>query len=310
LQDLAAEAMPGVSVLVPTHSHGPLLGPAVRSALRQTREDLEVLIVGDGATESTRACAEALAAQDERVRFFPFEKGERHGELSRHRVLAEQANGDVVLYLSDDDLWLPEHVAHMLELLENVDFAHALSTWILPDGTVQATVLDLSASFHREAVREGRKTPTLTACGHTAAAYRQLPHGWRTTPEGISTDSWMWRQFLEHEGIRAASGMLPTIIHLPTPPRRDWSLERRLAELERYEHLGTDLEWRRRYVEALLEKITEESAWFWGQCAHLEAWGHHLEAWGQRLERELAQADAATVPPGVFSRVARRRARR
>jgi hypothetical protein len=155
-----------------------------------------------------------------------------------------------------------------------------------------------------------RKTPSLSTGGHTAAAYRRLPHGWRTTPEGINTDAWMWRQFLEDEGIRAASGMLPTIIHLPTPPRRDWSLERRLAELERYEHLATDLEWRRRYVEALLEKIVEESAWFWGQCAHLEAWGHHLQAWGLRLEGELARADAASAPSGVFSRVARRLARR
>jgi glycosyltransferase involved in cell wall biosynthesis len=290
--------MPLVSVLVPTHSHGPLLAPAVRSALSQTHDELEVLIVGDGPTEDTRACAEELARGDDRVRFFPFEKGERHGELSRHRVLVDEARGDVVLYLSDDDLWLPEHAGHMLDLLEDADFAHALSTWILPDGTVQATTLDVSAPFHREAVREMRQTPTLTAGGHTMAAYRRLPHGWRTTPAGISSDSWMWRQFLEQEDVRAASGLLPTIIHLPTPPRRDWPLERRLAELERYERLATDPEWRRNYAEALLEKILEESAWFWGQCAHLEEWGKQLEA-------ELHAARA-----GAFSRVARLLARR
>ena len=39
------------TVIVPTHDHGPLLRLAVRSALRQTVEDLEVLVIGDGATE-------------------------------------------------------------------------------------------------------------------------------------------------------------------------------------------------------------------------------------------------------------------
>ena len=293
---------PAATVLVPTHSHGPLLGPAVRSALNQTVRDLEVLIVGDGPTPETAACASALAASDERVRYHEFPKGPRHGELHRHAVLTEHAGGAAILYLSDDDLWLPDHAERLLGLLEAADFAHALSTWLLPDGTAQATVLDLSAPFHRRAVLEGRQTPSLSVTGHTLDAYRRLANGWRTTPDDVSTDSWMWRRFLVEDWVRAASGRVPTVVHLPSPPRRDWPLERRLDELERYERAIADPGWRARHAEAVLEKIVEEDAWFWAQADSLERWGDELEAqlrevWDDRARvyglLEQAQAELA-----------------
>ena len=56
--------MPAATVLIPTHDHGRTLGFAVHSALAQTEDDLEVLIVGDGASEETREVALALQAGD------------------------------------------------------------------------------------------------------------------------------------------------------------------------------------------------------------------------------------------------------
>src|SRR3954447_5173740 len=69
---------PLVSVIVPSHDHGPTLAPAVRSALRQTVDGLEVLIVGDGMPASAAEIARGLAREHECVRLFEFEKGARH----------------------------------------------------------------------------------------------------------------------------------------------------------------------------------------------------------------------------------------
>jgi GalNAc5-diNAcBac-PP-undecaprenol beta-1,3-glucosyltransferase len=278
------------TVLVPTHSHGRLLGPAVRSALAQTVQDLEVLVVGDGPTEETRACARALAASDARVQYHEFEKGERHGELHRHRVLTDHARGDAVLYLSDDDLWFEDHAERLLGLLGEADFAHALSCWLLPDGRAQATILDVAKPFHREAVRSGVQTPSLTVAGHTMAAYRRLPHGWRTTPAEVSTDSWMWRQFLDQDWVRAASGTAPTVVHLPSPVRKDWSLERRMAELEGVERSLTDPAWRVRFAELVLAGVLEEGSWLTEHDDHLQRWGTGLERKVQELWDDRAIA--------------------
>ena len=284
-----------ISVLVPTHDHGPLLGIAVRSALRQTVDDLEVLIAGDGVDETTRAVAQELVEADPRVRFFDLPKGPRLGEAHRHRLLVEEARGEHVLYLCDDDLWLPEHAERLLELLRGADFAHALSVWTMNDGTVQLTTLDLATAYHREAVATGRQTPALSTAGHTMAAYRRLPHGWRTTPDSESTDSWMYRQFLAEPWCAAASGRVPTLVHLPSPTRRGWSPEQRLEELARYDALSRDERWRRTYCEGVIEQLLDESAWFWGQADHLQRWGDGLEAqlkevWDDRIEQYAIRA--------------------
>ena len=260
---------PRASVIVPTHDHGSLLELAVGSALRQTVPEVEVLIVGDGVDEPTRSAAEGLAGADPRVRFLDNPKGPRTGEIHRPGAIAT-SRGPAILYLCDDDLWLPEHVEHMLDLLDDHDVANALSVWIGPTGIVQHTTLDLALPFHRGEVREHRQTPSLTCMGHSRAWYDALPHGWRTAPDGVATDSWMWRQLLEDPACRARSGFLPTVVHLPSPQRRDMTSAQRLEELERYGRLIDDPTWRRGFVERTLDGALRECAWFWASRAELQ----------------------------------------
>jgi len=103
------------TVVIPTFDHGPTLLRSIPSALAQSVEEIEVLVVGDGAPDVTREIVAKLAASDERVRFFDNPKGPGNGEIHRHAALAEAA-GRLVAYLADDDLWMPEH----LEVLESL----------------------------------------------------------------------------------------------------------------------------------------------------------------------------------------------
>jgi hypothetical protein len=64
--------------------------------------------------------------------------------------------------------------------------------------------------------------------------YRRLPFGWRTTPAGVWTDLYMWQQFLAQPGCRSVSAARPTALTFPSPPRRGWTVEWRLAELEHW----------------------------------------------------------------------------
>ncbi len=49
-----ADRARAASVLIPTHDHGPLLQRALASAQRQSVEDIEILVVGDGVPDVTR----------------------------------------------------------------------------------------------------------------------------------------------------------------------------------------------------------------------------------------------------------------
>jgi hypothetical protein len=221
------------TVLIPTHDHGPTLLRSVRSALGQTESELEVFVVGDGVPDVTRELVAELAREDERVRFFDNPKGPRHGELHRHAALAE-ARGEIVCYLADDDLWLPRHVASMQELLAEHDFANALPLRVEPDGSLGAWIVDLSLPAYRELLLHGENRIPLSCAAHTLELYRRLPHGWRTTPDGVPTDLYMFQQILALPGIRAASSVAATVLHFPSPDRAGRTLEDRVEELDRF----------------------------------------------------------------------------
>jgi Glycosyl transferase family 2 len=227
-------------VIVPTHEHGETLRLSVGSVLAQGFEDLEVAVIGDGADAPTRAAALELERSDPRVRFLDLPKGERHGEAHRHALLAE-AGCPLVLYQSDDDLWLPSHAESMRELLAASDFAHSLPVRVDPDGSLGVWPVDLSRSEYRELLLAGENRVPLGCAGHTLAAYRRLPRGWNPAPSGRPTDLHMWQQWLSAGGMRFASSLEPSTLHFPSPDRRGWTPAQRVAELERFRHGGPAL---------------------------------------------------------------------
>src|SRR5580765_5491252 len=108
--------MPKFTVLIPTHDHADTLRWSVASVQAQTRQDFELFIVGDGVPDRTRAIVAALQEQDRRIRFFDNPKGPNRGELLRHCALRE-ASGDLICYQTADDLWLPDHLETLEEML-------------------------------------------------------------------------------------------------------------------------------------------------------------------------------------------------
>ena len=242
--------MTQATVVVPTFNHGPTLYRSVGSALAQSVEDIEIFIVGDGVPDATREIAADLM-QDGRVRFFDNPKGPRHGEIHRHAALAE-ARGRIVCYLGDDDLWLPEHVETMLRILEDAEFAHAPKLIVREDGRLLAGGVDLGLPIDRaRMLAPGAKGVTFSfSCGaHTLAIYRRLPHGWRTTPDGVATDRYMWQQILSQPGCRAVGSPRATVLHFPDRPRRGWTIDQRLAELDQWAARLSD--------PAVVEELTE-----------------------------------------------------
>jgi GalNAc5-diNAcBac-PP-undecaprenol beta-1,3-glucosyltransferase len=268
------------TVVVPTHDHGPMLLRSVGSALTQTVEDLEVLVVGDGVPDVTREIVAELTASDERVRFFDNPKGPRHGEVHRDAAL-QHARGEIVCYLSDDDLWLPNHVEELRALLDEADFAHTLPSWIEVDGRPLMWPVDLARPFYREFLLNIENRVPLGCGGHRLELYRRLPAGWRTTPTGTPTDLYMWRQILSLPDCRAVSGFRVTVLHFPSPARAEWTLEERLVEMDAWAARLTDPRLESELAEALAGAARENVEW--------------LDDLVMKLRGQVAEADADRV---------------
>jgi GalNAc5-diNAcBac-PP-undecaprenol beta-1,3-glucosyltransferase len=275
------------TVLIPTHDHGRLLLRSVPSVLAQTVTELEVFVVGDGAPDETRELMAELVAADERVRFFDNPKGERLGEAHRQAALQE-ARGEIVCYLSDDDVWLPGHVEELQRLLAEADLAHTLSFAIDAD-RLHVVRIDVSREFHREVLLGGDSRIHHSITGHTMELYRRLPGGWRPAPRGTYSDLYFWQRLLSLPGTRAVSGTRPTVLHFPGDLRTGGTIDERLAEIDRWSEPGV-LE---TLHQQLLDNVLPDRAALDEALANREREVDSLRAQVKALESALSEAEVA-----------------
>jgi succinoglycan biosynthesis protein ExoW len=209
----------------------PLLLPfAIESALRQTVQDFELFIVCDGAPEETVKLAETYAAGDDRIKVYPFPKGQRHGEAHRDTALKD-ARSTYVAHLADDDLWLPNHLSELELLLKTCDFGNLLQTDVHPSGRIKLHTGSLGDPATRDRMlKEKWNLFGPSTAGYRLEAYRALPVGWSPAPEDIWTDLHMWRRFLSFDGITANTRYSVQCIKITDSRRREMTLEERFEE--------------------------------------------------------------------------------
>jgi glycosyltransferase involved in cell wall biosynthesis len=275
---------PLVSALVPTVDHGQTLRYSVASALAQELEgELEVLIVGDGMPPEAEAVARELGQADERVRVFAFEKGPRNGEAHRDAVIRNEARGEYVLYLSDDDLWLPGHAAAMVAALTEADFAAASAALVRAADDIVVLPHDLGHSGYRALAlsdeRHWNHMP-LSVAGHTIGAYRRLATGWSTSPPDIWSDLYFYRRFLAEDWVRARSVNDVTCLVFPSPNRRG------VQPAERARELG---QWAARLADPAAHREIEErvAAAYRAHAVGSEILFEQAHDYANRLERDI-----------------------
>ncbi len=228
--------MARASILVPTHDAATTLDLAVASACAQTIEDIDIVIIGDGVTPDVREVARRLVAADRRVRFLDLPKAAHHGEIYRDQVIRD-TDAPVVCYLCDDDLFLPEHVESMVQLLGQADLVNSLNGHINADGTFYAYMSDLGSYDHRQWVlRPHLNSVSVTGTAHSVESYLRIPVGWEPPPPGRWTDHVMWQKFLALPDLRAVTSTRVTALQFPTHQngRSDWTPAQRRSELERW----------------------------------------------------------------------------
>lgn len=107
--------MPTVSIVMPAYNAGQYIGKAIESALAQSFEDFELLVVDDGSTDST--AAEVQRFEDQRVRYFHLENS---GGPSKPRNFGiGNARGEYIAFFDSDDIILPVKLEQNVRLLNS-----------------------------------------------------------------------------------------------------------------------------------------------------------------------------------------------
>jgi glycosyltransferase involved in cell wall biosynthesis len=109
------------SVIIPTFNRSHLLADAIRSALKQTYTEREILVIDDGSTDAT---AYVAASFGQAIRYLKKENG---GKASALNLGIEHAKGELFVVLDDDDLLPPCALARHAEALRrkaSADFSY------------------------------------------------------------------------------------------------------------------------------------------------------------------------------------------
>jgi glycosyltransferase involved in cell wall biosynthesis len=106
---------------MPAHNTAPFISTAIGSALGQTVEDIELLVIDDGSSDGTADAAEQAGAGDPRLRVLrnPAASGP---SAARNRGM-EAARGAFFAFLDSDDEWLPRFLEVQLDAFRA--FPHA-----------------------------------------------------------------------------------------------------------------------------------------------------------------------------------------
>ena len=100
-----------VSVIVPVYNVEEYLGRCVDSILSQTHSNLEVILVDDGAKDSSGSICDSYAEKDSRVRVIHKENG---GLSSARNAGIDIAGGDWLEFVDSDDWLEPDAVESLL----------------------------------------------------------------------------------------------------------------------------------------------------------------------------------------------------
>ncbi len=105
---------PKVSVIIATYNRAPSLLRSVQSVLRQTYQNMEIIIVDDGSTDHTQEIVKNI--NDARVRYVRNEKNK--GAAAARNTGICLATGKYIAFQDDDDEWVPGKLQIQIDVLE------------------------------------------------------------------------------------------------------------------------------------------------------------------------------------------------
>lgn len=207
---------PRYTVLLPTHNRADVVGLAIQSVLAQSERDFELLVVGDGCTDSTAEVVKAF--DDRRITWFDLPKAAGFGYANRN-VALRQATGELVAFMAHDDLMLPDHLALMVQSFSEpgTEWAYSRPLWVSDDGVVIPFAVDLFVPEQLHVfLNEHNSIPA------SCVVYRRSLHervGLWPEDEPDAADWEMWKRMVAPvNGSNLAYVRQPTTLHF----RADW----------------------------------------------------------------------------------------
>lgn len=124
---------PLISVIIPNYNYERYLREAVDSALRQTYDNVEIIVVDDGSADGSREIIESYGGRINAL------YQENQGVSAARNNGAARGSGEYIAFLDADDIWKPDKLTRQFARFEEdnqVGLTHCSMTLIDPTGII------------------------------------------------------------------------------------------------------------------------------------------------------------------------------
>ncbi|PJA45297.1 hypothetical protein CO174_03890 [Candidatus Uhrbacteria bacterium CG_4_9_14_3_um_filter_50_9] len=108
---------PLISIIIPTYNAASTLPRALESALSQSIQNLEILVVDDASTDETQELIQRYMDRDDRVHYYRL-KENSGGAAKPKNVGVMHARGSYIAILDADDEWMETKLEKQLQLFQ------------------------------------------------------------------------------------------------------------------------------------------------------------------------------------------------
>lgn len=105
-----------ISVIVPVYGEDEYLDACIESIVKQTYDNLEIILVDDGSPDRCPEICDVWAKKDERIKVIHKQNG---GLVSARQAGMMASSGEYIGYVDGDDWIEPDMYQHMIETMEN-----------------------------------------------------------------------------------------------------------------------------------------------------------------------------------------------
>lgn len=104
-----------ISVIIPMYNAEKYVEKCLNSLIKQTYQDLEIIIVNDGSKDSSRQICEEYVKKDKRITLI---NTENRGAGSARNTGIEASKGEYISFIDSDDYVCPDYYERFLQMIE------------------------------------------------------------------------------------------------------------------------------------------------------------------------------------------------
>lgn len=112
--NIEKKSNPLVSIIIPAYNVGRYIEDCILSIVRQSYNNIEILVINDGSTDETHDIIDKLATTDERI--VPIHQ-QNVGVSAARNIGIEISKGEYLVFVDGDDYLSTDYVEYMLKLV-------------------------------------------------------------------------------------------------------------------------------------------------------------------------------------------------